>query len=1676
MPFRVSAPIFVCLLGVCCVALLPCVAAAQTINVTDETALRSAILTAPPGATIVLGANITLTSDLPSIANSLTLDGGGFTLSGANQFRGLMIAGWNLLAPSTPSPITVNVQNLTIANTVAQGGTGGDGFAGGGGGAGLGGAIFVGTSAAVTVTNVNITSSSAIGGNGGMSNNDPSGMGGGGGGLGGNGGTVAGTGAGGGGVGIGANGGSETSPNGTAGILTGAQPGGGSSFVSPGTGGANGGGGGGGALAGGGGGNGGLTPTRAAPGNGGNGGFGGGGAGAGPASAVTATLGGSGGLGGGGGGSGFDAGAGSSAGSGGFAGGGGGSTSTATPGFGGGVSQEFGGNGGDGTNGSGGGGGAGMGGAIFVMSGGTLTFGGAFSINGTTVTGGAGGSGATNGGAFGSGLYLQGNGIVLFNQAAGQTATISTDIADETGLIGPGPGLGQWGIDKEGAGTLVLTGNNIYTEGNFVGGGTLQINTSQNIGSGGVALMNGTSLDILATCTFFNPLFLDGLPTVSIAPGQQVTWSGQIADFASNPGSLVVSGGGTLTVDNPTNSYTGGTVVRGNSTMEISSDGALGAASGNVALGDSSSGGTLRFLTGSAFSSNRKYTLGAGGGTFDTQGSADITIGSPISGAGGLTKMGTGTLTLGAANTYTGGTFINEGILRTSIANAFNGQGLVNVATGATFDLNNFSQTIGGLSGGGSVTLGSGTLTTGGNNASTLFSGSMSGAGSLVKVGSGIFALTGTNSYTGGTTVNGGVLLGNTSSLQGNIANNSLVMFAQNTSGTFAGTMTGTGRLAFVGFGTLSLNAGSSYSGGTSVSGGGIISIAADSALGGSGGGVLLGDSTTSGTLSFRTGSVFSNNRPIVFAAGGAILDTAGTSSITLNGALSGAGGFTKIGTGTLTLGGTSTYTGPASILAGTLRTSATNVFDANAGILLAPGTSLDLNGFNQTVASLSGSGSLALGGGTLTTGGDGSSTSYSGVISGSGRLVKTGGGTFTLQAANTYSGGTTVSGGALIGNTASLQGNILNNALVVFDQTPDGTYAGSMSGSGALAKLGAGVLTLTGTNTYTGGTIISGGSVIATANSLQGTIINNASITFGGDTDATFHGMIAGTGTVTKTGTGALTLGGTNPVTGAFNLNQGSMSLGGQFGGSVNVAHGASLHASGFIAGSLSLSGSLFVVPPIVTTQQSSSVAREGLASAPSERLTAPPSLVVGGNLSSAPGSSIDFTIGPGVNPTMQVGGSAALNGTHFSVTAPSIGTARSASFLAITANGLTMQNSDVSSADPTVSIVLTPNPSNLIVTLLNLNIPLASVTTSVNATSVANVLDKLKFGATGDRAFVINELTALNDSQLNAALDQVAGQIHASAIQATVIDTDAFFELVRDEVQMREEEEHDATHFWTQFNCQHATYKGTDTASGGDANVCGGAGGADRGLGGHWLVGGGGGFGGGSLGLGGFGSTDYHAPRAFGYAGWKPKTFGVRFGGSVARSSYKTQRPIEFVATLPVDLGGQPLDEGVNRQAQSNQQGTSSDQWSEIHDSRKKGTYTYESTLSIRHARFTRGGWDESGAQSLSLAAASQTLTLNETDIRLHGFRREGTFRPFFEVFYRRQLTDGATTTELNFANTPNSTFSVQGIPVPGNTFSGRGGASMKLRLGQLTFEYSFLHSPVERRQGISLRFRFS
>ena len=131
---------------------------------------------------------------------------------------------------------------------------------------------------------------------------------------------------------------------------------------------------------------------------------------------------------------------------------------------------------------------------------------------------------------------------------------------------------------------------------------------------------------------------------------------------------------------------------------------------------------------------------------------------SELNGPRSLEKTGTGTLVLTGANTYTGSTSVNQGTLQAGAANTLSPASALNVAAGATLALNNFNQTVGSLAGAGSVTLGSATLTAGGNNTSTTFSGIIGGTGGLTKVGTGTLILSGANTYTGATNVNAGTL------------------------------------------------------------------------------------------------------------------------------------------------------------------------------------------------------------------------------------------------------------------------------------------------------------------------------------------------------------------------------------------------------------------------------------------------------------------------------------------------------------------------------------------------------------------------------------------------------------------------------------------------------------------------------------------------------------------------------------------------------------------------------------------------------------------------------------------------------------------------------------------------------------------------------------------------------
>ena len=298
--------------------------------------------------------------------------------------------------------------------------------------------------------------------------------------------------------------------------------------------------------------------------------------------------------------------------------------------------------------------------------------------------------------------------------------------------------------------------------------------------------------------------------------------------------------------------------------------------------------------------------------------------------------------------------------------------------------------TAGSIEGAGTYFLGANQLTVGGNNLTTTVTGTIEDGGSfggtgasVVKVGAGTLTLSGINTYSGGTTINGGTL-----------------------------------------------------------------AVAADNNLGGSAGALAFGG----GTLQFLSG--FTTNRTVTLNAGGGTFDTNGNNA-TLAGTIGGTGGLTKLGLGTMTLSGTSSYLGGTAVNAGTLQAGATNAFSPFSAFTIASGATLNLASFNQTIGSLAGAGNVTLGAATLTTGNDNTSTTFSGAISGTGGLTKTGSGTLLLTGTSNYTGATTVNAGTL-----SVNGSIASSALTV-------NAGGTIGGNGTI-----------GNTTINGGTLSPGNSI----------------------------------------------------------------------------------------------------------------------------------------------------------------------------------------------------------------------------------------------------------------------------------------------------------------------------------------------------------------------------------------------------------------------------------------------------------------------------------------------------------------------------------------------------------------------------------------------------------------------
>ncbi|EPP3350972.1 autotransporter-associated beta strand repeat-containing protein [Salmonella enterica subsp. enterica serovar Agona] len=610
---------------------------------------------------------------------------------------------------------------------------------------------------------------------------------------------------------------------------------------------------------------------------------------------------------------------------------------------------------------------------------------------------------------------------------------------------------GTGSVVKSGDKTLTLSGSNTYTGGTTISGGTLVASNVEALGSG----------DVTDNATL------------------EMNTGGDFANNIGGTGSVVKSGDETLTLSGA-NSYTGGTTISGgtlvasnvealgtgdvtdNATLELNTggdfDNAISGSGQVVKSGD-------KTLTLSGINSYTGGTTISGGtlvaSNVDALGSGDVTdnatlalnavgdFDNAISGSGKVEKSGDDALTLSGSNTYTGGTLISSGTLVASNVEAL---GTGDVTDNATLELNTSGTFDNAISGSGQVvksgdkmltlsgansysggtlisdgtlvasnveSLGTGDVT---NNATLElntggdFTNNISGSGQVVKSGDDALALSGANSYTGGTLISSGTLVAtNVDALgSGDVTDNATLEL--NTGGTFDNAISGSGQVVKSGDKTLTLSGSNTYTGGTLISDGTLVASNVE-ALG-------TGDVTDNATLELNTSGTFDN-------------------------VISGSGQVVKSGDDALTLSGSNTYRGGTTISGGTLVATSVEA--------LGTGDVTD----NATLA--------------LNTGGD-----FINNIGGTGRVEKSGDQTLTLSGANSYTGGTLISSGTLVASNVNAlgSGDVTDNA--VLELNTGGTFDNAISGSGQVEKSGDGTLTLSGSNTYTGGTLISDGTLVA--------------------------------------------------------------------------------------------------------------------------------------------------------------------------------------------------------------------------------------------------------------------------------------------------------------------------------------------------------------------------------------------------------------------------------------------------------------------------------------------------------------------------------------------------------------------------------------------------------------------
>jgi fibronectin-binding autotransporter adhesin len=566
---------------------------------------------------------------------------------------------------------------------------------------------------------------------------------------------------------------------------------------------------------------------------------------------------------------------------------------------------------------------------------------------------------------------------------------------------------GTGSLTKLSGGTLALSGNDsAYSGAIGVDAGTLQVSGSNNVlGTGSTTVLSGATLQVNSGLTLGNALSLTG------------TGAGGNGALNATPGA-----GNTATLS-------GAITLGGATTINLGS-------------------GTLAVNGGITGAGNNLTLTGAG----------NSTIGSAITtGTGAVTLNGTGTTTFSGANTYTGMTTVNSGILNLSgtavkgsltvgggtvndnASNQFASSSGLTVNTG-TFNLGAHTETISNLSGtGGTLALSTGTLTLGGTG-STAFAGSITGSGTLANTNTGSLTLTGASAgFTGTVNLSNGVIVGG----------------ATNATGTSTVNVSGTGNFEVQGGSTLASNFNLSTNGAATNNG------AIEN---------LSGTNTLTGTVSTTANSRIQSDAGTLTASGpvslanGTTLNVGGSGNTTINGAITGSvtTALTKDGSGTLALGAAnSAFRGAVTVTVGTLQ--------ANVGSALSNASSITVNSagtlLSNAANSLATSGAITVNsGGTLAL--NGTSDALTGIFNNAGTLAFGSGGSLTLT-----------------GSTGTLSGAITGTGTLTLGAGEILTLGANFNDSGLNLVLNGGTLKLNGTNDVFGSLTINSSSIVDFAN-----------------------------------------------------------------------------------------------------------------------------------------------------------------------------------------------------------------------------------------------------------------------------------------------------------------------------------------------------------------------------------------------------------------------------------------------------------------------------------------------------------------------------------------------------------------------------------------------------------------